>query len=238
MRTVKKQCIPSPHLRKRACALEIVTSPHHWKRVRAKVAICEWRPARPGQSIWRYHLNAPASVHTCSRLYALVSICFRSYMSILTLTMATISATTVGSGSNNTVGVFWPNQSSARVRGWDCWLVWVNWDCQCVLSRWSVEGSFINRNKIRWLIRWQLIRLAPDLCPRPSHQTNMKDLAAEFRSEVTIQFGLVTDITLMDVGLEPLRGFITSFRQRFPAPIAQLEYRVQPQRQVCSLCPV
>ena len=66
----------------------------------------------------------------------------------------------------------------------------------------------------------------------------MKDLAAEFRSEVTIQFGLVTDITLMDVGLEPLRGFITSFRQRFPAPIAQPEYRVQPQRQVCSLCPV
>jgi hypothetical protein len=46
----------------------------------------------------------------------------------------------------------------------------------------------------------------------------MKDLPAEFRSEVTIHLGRITEIILVDVGLEPLGQCITSFRQRFPPP--------------------
>jgi hypothetical protein len=73
----------------------------------------------------------------------------------------------------------------------------------------------------------------------------MKDLAAEFRSEVTIYLGRVTDITLVDVGLEPLREFNTSFRQRFPPPttqccvqqqpLQQQPLQQQPQHQVCGV---
>jgi hypothetical protein len=63
----------------------------------------------------------------------------------------------------------------------------------------------------------------------------MKDLAAEFCSEVTIYRGRVTDITIVDVGLEPLREFNTSFRQCFPSPIAQCYVRQQPQHQVCGV---
>ncbi|KAG2742887.1 hypothetical protein P692DRAFT_20878924 [Suillus brevipes Sb2] len=62
-------------------------------------------------------------------------------------------------------------------------------------------------------------------------EVSMKDLAAEFCSEVTIYRGRVTDITIVDVGLEPLREFNTSFRQRFPSPIAQCYVRQQPQHQ-------
>lgn len=63
----------------------------------------------------------------------------------------------------------------------------------------------------------------------------MKDLAAEFHSEVTIYLGRVTDITLVDVGLEPLREFNTSFRQWFPPLTTQCCVQQQPQHQVCSV---
>jgi hypothetical protein len=67
----------------------------------------------------------------------------------------------------------------------------------------------------------------------------MKDLAVEFRSEVTIYRGRVTDITIVDVGLESLREFNTSFRQRFPSPFAQCyvqqQPQHQPQHQVCGV---
>jgi hypothetical protein len=42
---------------------------------------------------------------------------------------------------------------------------------------------------------------------------NMTDLAAEFHSEVTIHLGQITDIILVDVGLEPLGKYTTSFCQ-------------------------
>ncbi|KAG2132327.1 hypothetical protein DEU56DRAFT_952539 [Suillus clintonianus] len=53
----------------------------------------------------------------------------------------------------------------------------------------------------------------------------------KFRSDVTIHSGRITDIILVNVGLEPLGKYTTTFRQRFPPPVMQCLVQSQPPQQ-------